>query len=108
MTSVAEPILQTKFSELQAQARKTWNGLEREAVIEIVRAADYAAYIIQCSSEGPDTLDKSALDDLRLILIEGMIPRMAQRRTVPVCRDRRWANWRAVKNSVVMNEAPKE
>ncbi|WP_119392813.1 hypothetical protein [Taklimakanibacter lacteus] len=68
MTGVAEPILQTKFDELRAQARKTWNGLEREAVIEIVRAADYAAYIMHCSGEGPDSLDEASLDELQLIL----------------------------------------
>lgn len=76
MTSVAEPILQKKFDELQVQARKTWNGLEREAVIEIVRAADYAAYIIHCSKEGPDSLDEASLDELRLIL-NGVTPALA-------------------------------
>lgn len=76
MTSVAEPILRTKFDELQAQARETWNGLEREAVIEIVRAADYAAYIIHCSAEGPDSLDGTSLDRLRVILL-GVAPALA-------------------------------
>ena len=73
MTGVADTILQTKLSELQAHARKAWNGLERKAVIEIVRAADYAAYIIHCSSEGTDSLDEEALDELRLIL-NGVAP----------------------------------
>lgn len=40
MTCIAEPILREKLAELQAQARKAWAGLEREAVIEIVRSAD--------------------------------------------------------------------
>ncbi|MEH2560791.1 hypothetical protein [Bradyrhizobium sp. AZCC 2289] len=62
MTSVAEPILREKLAELQAQARKAWSGLEREAVIEIVRSADYAAYIIHSSS------GDESLDELRLIL----------------------------------------
>lgn len=45
MTCIAQPILREKLAELQAQARKAWAGLEREAVIEIVRSADYAAFI---------------------------------------------------------------
>lgn len=76
MTGVAEPILQEKFAELQAQARRTWNGLEREAVIEIVRSADYAAYIILCSSEAEEPLDRAASDRLRLILL-GVAPALA-------------------------------
>jgi hypothetical protein len=76
MTGVAEPLLQKKFAELQAHARKTWNGLERQAVIEIVRSADYAAYIIHSSSEGPDSLDEESVDDLRLIL-SGVAPALA-------------------------------
>jgi hypothetical protein len=75
MTGVAEPILQAKLSELQAHARKTWSGLEREAVIEIVRSADYAAYIIHCAS-GEESLDDEALDELRLIL-GGVAPALA-------------------------------
>lgn len=76
MAGVAEPLLQQNFAELQAHARKAWNGLEREAVIEIVRAADYAAYIIHCSAEGPDKLNEASLDDLRLIL-NGVAPALA-------------------------------
>ena len=75
MTAVAEPILQAKLVELQTQARKTWSGLEREAVIEIVRSADYAAYIIHSSSVD-DPLDDGALDELRLIL-NGVAPALA-------------------------------
>lgn len=55
---------------MQTHARKAWNGLEREAVIEIVRSADYAAYIIQNSS------DDESLDGLRLILT-GIAPALA-------------------------------
>ena len=76
MAEVAAPLLQAKFAELQAYARKTWSGLEREAVIEIIRSADYAAYIIHCSLEGPDTLGEAALDELRLILL-GVAPALA-------------------------------
>jgi hypothetical protein len=76
MTGVAEPILEAKLAELQAHARKTWSGLEREAVIEIVRSADYAAYIILCSSEAEEPLDRAALDRLRLILL-GVAPALA-------------------------------
>lgn len=72
MTSIAEPILRAKFAELQAHARKMWNGLEREAVIEIVRSADYAAYIIHCASDD-DSLGDDALDELTLIL-SGVAP----------------------------------
>jgi len=75
MTGVAEPILQAKLDQLQAQALKTWNGLERETVIEIVRSADYAAYIIH-SSSGDESLDDESLDGLRLIL-NGVAPALA-------------------------------
>jgi hypothetical protein len=75
MTGVAEPILQAKLAELQEQVRKAWSGLEREAVIEIVRSADYAAYIIHSSSED-DRLDNDSLDELRLIL-NGVSPALA-------------------------------
>ncbi len=76
MMGIAEPILQKKFDELQAQVCKTWNGLEREAVIEIVRSADYAAYIIQCASEADNSLNAVARDELRLILL-GVAPALA-------------------------------
>ncbi|MBR0841328.1 hypothetical protein JQ607_14110 [Bradyrhizobium liaoningense] len=76
MSGVAEPILQTKLVDLQAQARRTWNGLEREAIIEIVRSADYAAYIIHCASEAENSLDEAARDELRLILL-GVAPALA-------------------------------
>src|ERR1700686_2840154 len=75
MTSVAEPILREKLAELQARARKAWSGLEREAVIEIVRSADYAAYIVH-SSSGDESLDDESLDELRLIL-NGVAPALA-------------------------------
>src|ERR1700704_5697347 len=75
MTGAAEPLLQAKLAELQAQARKTWSGLEREAGIEVVRSADYAAYIIHSASSGR-SLDDESLDQLRLIL-HGVAPALA-------------------------------
>ena len=50
-------------------------GREREAVIEIVRSADYAAFIIH-SSSGEESLDDESLDELRLIL-NGVAPALA-------------------------------
>jgi hypothetical protein len=71
MTGEAESILQAKFAELQGRVRELWAGLEREAVIEIVRSADYAAFI---SSIMP--ADDPGRERLRLIL-DGVAPALA-------------------------------
>jgi hypothetical protein len=45
MTGVAEGVLRAGFVELQKRACVAWAGREREAIIEIVRSADLAAYL---------------------------------------------------------------
>lgn len=71
MSLVAETTLRRKLAELQAHVRKAWAGLEREAVIEIVRSADYAAFINYIMPAG----DPSRTS-LRLIL-HGVAPALA-------------------------------
>ena len=43
MTSTAATVLRQKLAELQAQSRKAWAGLEREAVIEHMQALEEEA-----------------------------------------------------------------
>jgi hypothetical protein len=43
----AETVLAAKLAELEARAREVWKGHEREAVIEIVRSADEAAFAVR-------------------------------------------------------------
>ncbi len=71
MTGEAEPILLNKFAELQARVRELWSGVEREAVIEIVRAADYAAFINSIMPAGDQ-----GKESLRLIL-DGVAPALS-------------------------------
>jgi hypothetical protein len=63
MTGLAEAILETKVAELQARVAEAWRDRERQAIIEIVRSADYAAFVNRFMA-----VDGSGRQDVRLIL----------------------------------------
>jgi hypothetical protein len=63
MTGVAEAVFRGRLAELQERAREAWVGREREAVIEIVRSADIAAYLKRFLPQ-----DHPARNSQRLIL----------------------------------------
>src|ERR1051326_2238477 len=48
----AEAMLAPRLAELEKRAREVWKGVERQAVIEIVRSADEAAFAIRFLSQG--------------------------------------------------------
>jgi hypothetical protein len=71
MTGVAEAVFRTKLAELQKRACEAWAGREREAVIEIVRSADLAAYLKRFLPQ-----DHPTGNSQRLIL-DGVAPALA-------------------------------
>jgi hypothetical protein len=66
----AETLFDQKLAELQNHVRNLWAGREREAVIEIVRAADEAACIFRL---GP----VEAQTETRQLILKGAAPALA-------------------------------
>lgn len=65
-----DSLLHTKLAELETRALTVWSGHEREAVIEVVRAADEAAFAVRFFLEDPHR-------DLRRIVLSGVAPALA-------------------------------